>query len=280
MPASRQAQRQPVKKIFVGGYTKSGTTFIGRAFGLFNGVYAKGELDYFRLFHDGMGKLVQGYNNNIRVVNKEVYDGYGSLEPVDTASYRLLHDKMFKHLFFAGKPVPADCTTIVEKSPHNIYWYPKIRQLFPGAINLAVYRPPEQVFRSLMRHMMDHRDKNFVDPNFKKRQSMLRGFTERWAQLIEVLESNRPDLRVIQYATAAKDNEALIEFLGDKILGGSPGLEAPVESLSKESYLKSLPEEARAKSLVQTGPHKIRLTDQEIRYLMKNCPAPKITFDF
>ncbi|MBO6505213.1 MAG: sulfotransferase [Kordiimonadaceae bacterium] len=278
MPTIRA--QKPVRKIFVGGYTKSGTTFIGRAFGLFNGVYARGELDYFRLFYDGMGKLVQGYNNNIAVVNKEVYDGFGSLEPVTIPSYRALHDKMFKHLFFAGKPVPKDCTTIVEKSPHNVYWYPKIRNLFPEALNLAVYRPPEHVFRSLMRHMTDHRHKNFADPNFEQRKQTLQGFAELWPKYIGVLEKNRPDLRVIQYNTAAKDNEALVHFLGEKILGGSPGLKAPIESLSKESYLKSLPEEARAKSLVQTGPHKIKLTDQEIRFLKKNCPAPKISFDF
>lgn len=280
MPTIMPGRRNQVRKIFVGGYTKSGTTFIGRAFGLFEGVYAKGELDYFRLFHDGVGKLVQGYNRNIDTVNREVYDGFGSLKPVDNASYRLLHDKMFKHLFFAGKPVPADCTTIVEKSPHNVFWYPQIRKLFPGAINLAVYRPPEQVFRSLMRHMMDHRNKNYIDPNFKQRQSMLQGFTGRWSKLIDIMENNHPDLCVIQYTTAAKDNEALIDFLGTRILGGNPGLKAPIESLSKESYLKSLPEEAREKSLVQTGPHKIRLTDQEIRFLKKNCPAPKISFDF
>ena len=53
------------KKIFIGGYTKSGTTFIGRAFGLLNGVYAKGELDYFRIFYRGMEKMVVEYNENI-----------------------------------------------------------------------------------------------------------------------------------------------------------------------------------------------------------------------
>lgn len=280
MPSAQQKPSGPVRKVFVGGYTKSGTTFVGRAFGLFNGVYAKGELDYFRLFHDGFGKLVQGYNRNIDVVNREVYDGFGSLQPVDNTSYRVLHDKIFKHLFFAGKPIPQDCVTIVEKSPHNVFWYPKIRKLFPGAVNLAVYRPADQVFRSLMRHMMDHRDPGFVDPKYVKRQNMLKGFIARWPDLISMMEENRPDLRVIRYETAAADNEALVEFLGEKILGGSPGLKAPIESLSKENYLKSLPEEARAKSLVQTGPHKIKLSDQEIGLLNKNCPAPNITFDF
>lgn len=278
--ASEKPAPRRIRKVFVGGYTKSGTTFIGRAFGLFKGVYAKGELDYFRLFNDGVGKLIQEYNRNIQIVNKEVYDGYGSLEPVSADSYRQLHDKMFKHLFFAGKNIPKDCEVIVEKSPHNVYWYPRIRVLFPNATNLAVYRPPQPVFRSLMRHMMDHRDKRFADPEFEKRKSMLQGFTQRWGQLITVLESNHPQLRVMQYESAAKDNEALIDFLGSKILGTSPELKAPIESLSKESYLKSLPKEAREKSLVQTGPHKITLSAQEIGILEKNCQPPKISFDF
>ncbi len=253
MLESQQVQDRPIRKIFVGGYTKSGTTFIGRAFGLFEGVYARGELDYFRLFFDGLRELAVNYNTNVHYVNKEVYDGFGSLKQMDNDSFRKLHDKIFKHLFFNGEAVPGDCMTIVEKSPRNIFWVPGIVKTFPGSQILAVYRPPQPVFRSLVRHMMDHRDEKYADPNFPDRKEMLPKFVKRWQALMEILEKNRPHIQVMQYESAAKDNAALVEFLGAKVLGGSPTLKAPIESLSKESYLQSLPEEARAKAWFRSG---------------------------
>ena len=268
------------RKIFIGGYTKSGTTFVGRAFGLFNGVYAKGEQDYFRLFFKGMRGLIVAYNKNIAVVNKEVYDGRGTLEPVTNTSFQSLHDKIFNHIFFAGKPVPEDCTTIVEKSPHNIFWLPQITQIFPDAINICVYREPKAVFRSLMRHMADHRDPGFSDPEFAKRTNMLKGFCKRWDEYAGIIEKNRGILKVIQYQSAADDNQAFVDYLMKEILLHSPGLRAPVETLSKEHYLKSLPADAQAKSLVQTGPHKIVMTEDEIATIDRLCRAPDIAFDF
>ncbi len=272
--------RTTQQKIFIGGYTKSGTTFVGRAFGLFNGVYAKGEQDYFRIFTKGMREMVVDYNENITHVNREVYDGQGTLGPLTPDSFRDLHDKIFKHIFFSGEPVPDDCTTIVEKSPRNIYWVSDIEVIFPDAINICVYREPKAVFRSLLRHMADHRDENYKKPKFKHRRNMLTKFFEHWERYVSVVEKKKQILKVIRYDTAAADHQALLDFIEKDILGHSPGLKSPVETLSKEHYLNSLPEEARAKSLVQVGPPKITLAKEEIAQIERLCRAPNIEFDF
>jgi len=274
------SDRTAQQKIFIGGYTKSGTTFVGRAFGLFNGVYAKGEQDYFRIFTKGMRDMVVKYNENITYVNKEVYDGQGTLGPLSADSFRDLHDKIFKHIFFSGQPVPDDCTAIVEKSPRNIYFIEDIEAIFPEAINICVYREPVAVFRSLMRHMADHRDPEYARPDCSERIFMLTEFFKYWKLYIETIEKKRQTLKVIRYNKAADDNQALVDFIEKEILLQSPGLKAPVETLSKEHYLKSLPKEARAKSLVQTGPYKITLAKNEIKNIKKRCRAPKIAFDF
>ena len=276
IPTPRTAQQ----KIFIGGYTKSGTTFVGRAFGLFNGVYAKGELDYFRLFAKNMREMVVAYNENITHVNKEVYDGQGTLEPLTPDSFRELHDKTFKHVFFAGQPVPSDCETIVEKSPRNIFCVEDIEVIFPEAINVCTYREPIAVFRSLMRQMADHRDPDYQNPGFSPRIKMLKEFCVYWEHHVRIIEKRRQILKVIQYDRAADDHQGLIDFIEKEVLRRSPGLKASVETLSKEHYLKSLPEEARAKSLVQTGPYKIQLAKGEIKKIKKLCRTPKISFDF
>ncbi len=272
--------RTAQQKIFIGGYTKSGTTFVGRAFGLFNGVYARGEQDYFRIFAKNMREMVVSYNDNITHVNKEVYDGRGSLKPLAPDDFRDLHDKIFKHIFFANKPVPSDCTTIVEKSPRNIYFVEDIKAIFPEAVNICVYREPKAVFRSMMRHMADHRDPEYMDPNCTLRKNMLTEFFKFWAHYIGVVEKKRQILNVIRYNNAAADHQALLDYIEKDILKHSPGLRAPIETLSKEHYLNSLPDEARAKSLVQTGPYKIKLSTKETTMIERKCRAPNIKFDF
>lgn len=268
------------KKLFIGGYTKSGTTFIGRAVGLVNGVYAKGEQDYFRLFFSGLGKLAAEYNRNIKIVNREVYDGYGSLEPISNNSMRVLHDKIFTHIFFSGRDIPADCKVIAEKSPHNIFWVSRIKVTFPDAINMCVYRDPKPVFRSLMRHMADHRDPEFASPAFKKRASMLAGFCKRWPEYVKTIENHRKHLVMVRYQSAADDNAAFLDFAQQLLFQEKVGLKAPVETLSKEHYLQSLPEEARAKSLVQLESGKIKLTAEEEKMIDSRCGSPNVSFDF
>ncbi len=268
------------KKIFVGGYTKSGTTFVGRALGLFNNTYAKGEMDYFRLFNKGMSDLVVAYNNNLEVVNREVYDGKGNLEPVTIRTMRSLYDKLFLHLFFNGETVPADCEFIVEKSPRNIFHLSQIQQIFPDSVNICVYREPVAVFRSLTRHMADHRNASFHDPASKQRQALLANMPKRWNRYIDIIEKQRKALKVVQYQRAADDNAAFLDYIEQDIIGKPLGLRAPVETLSKDYYLKSLPEEVRAKSLVQTGPPKIVLSENEIQSINETCRLPGIEFDF
>lgn len=268
------------KKIFIGGYTKSGTAFVGRAFGLFNGVYAKGEMDYFRIFFRGMEKMVVEYNDNIVHVNREVYDGRGTLEGVTINGFREIMDQMFLHIYFSGKPAPADCDVIVEKSPHNIFWVKQIFDVYPSASFLCVYRSPQPVFRSLVRHMTDHRDTEFANPSFERRRKMLTAFQKRWTRYVGIMENYRHKMKIIRYDAAAADNAGLLQFIEQEMLGYSPGLRAPVETLSKEHYLQSLPEAERAKSLVQIGPYKVKLSEEEMAFLSSECREPDISFDF
>ncbi|SDE72099.1 sulfotransferase [Kordiimonas lacus] len=268
------------KKIFVGGYTKSGTTFVGRAFDIINGVYAKGEEDYFRLMFHGVTNLVREFNSNIKVVNREVYDGLGSIPPVDRGSLRLLQQKIFFHLFFAGKPVPDDCVAIVEKSPHNIFRLKELTFTFPAAINVCVYRHAVPVFASLMRHMRDHRNEKFDDPDFGLRREMLQNFCKRWPEYVQIIEDNRAKLKMVQYQSVADNTAGFLDFAQTDIIGEKLGLSAPVETLTKEHYLSTLPPEVREKSLVQTSANKIKLTDAEKTMIAEHCKDPAITFDF
>ena len=266
--------------IFVGGFSKSGTTFIARALGLFNQVSVKGELDYFRQFFDQMNLIFNNFNTNINVVNQEVYDGRGTLVPVDDNMMIDMHRDIFKRLFSAGTPVPAESQFWVEKSPHNIYWTNAIHAVFPEARILSVYREPKAVFRSLIRQLSDHRDEAYTDPQSKVRQKSLKSFVHAWDIYVQHLETKQDTFIMVQCQRVVDNVQGFMAFAERQVLQQKLGLARPLETLSKEYYLQTLPQAARAKSLVQIGPNKVKLSRAELEIIESRCRAPNLTFDF
>ncbi len=269
------------KKIFIGGYTKSGTTFVGRVFGLLNGVYAHGEEDYFRLVMPKVNELINEFNYNIGYVNREVYDDQGPIPQVTNQSGKLLHQKIFYHLFFGGQDIPEDCIATVEKSPRNAFYMAQIKFLFPDAQILCVYRDPIPVFASLMRHMADHRSPNYRDPDSEERRESLENFLVRWNAFCDTLEKRRELYIPIRYENVVADKAGFVDFIQKEMLQEDVGLSEPLEHLSKEYYLSTLPPEKRATSLVQIDPaRKIQLSEREQEAIKETCIIPSLDFAF
>jgi len=268
------------KLVFVGGHSKSGTTFIGRALGLFNDVCSKGELDYFRLYFKELNTLTDGYNVNIDYVNREVYDGIGNLGRIDDKAMVRIHRSVFMELFQSGVPVPADSKFWVEKSPQNVHWTNAINFIFPEAVIVAVYRDPVAVFRSRLRHMADHRDGELKNVASPERQEFRRTFIEGWYTWIGQLEKYKDRLMPVNYQHVVDDTKGFLDFAAERIFKEDLGLKAPVETLSKEYYLSQLPEERRAKSLVQTNMKRLTLSEKEISIIKEKCRSPEVPFAF
>ena len=273
---------QPILPVFIGGYTKSGTTLVGRAFGLLDGVYTRGEADYFRIFHDRFNAMVREFNINIQFVNKEVYDGSGTIRPLTENRMAALHRSLFTRIFFNDQPVPQDCRVLVEKSPRNIFHLDAIRFIFPTARVVCVYRDPMPTFRSLCRHMADHRSPAFNDPGSGPRRELIHKFsTRRWPNYVKIVEAERDNITIVRYDTLSRDLDGFMQFIQDRVIGRQLPLKAPVASLSKEAYLQSLPPERRKTSLVQTdSAQRITLSDEEKAILESKCLRPYVDFDF
>ena len=272
--------KKPPKMVFIGGHTKSGTTFVGRALDLCNHVCVKGEMDYFRHFFEKMNGLANKYNASNEHVNREVYDGRGTLVSVDDVMMAEIHRSIFTKLYCAGTPVPDDSRFWVEKSPYNIFYTDAINILFPEATIVCVYREPKAVFRSLVRHLADHRGGAHNDLESKIRKDTMGSFIKRWGIYVRHLEKFRDRVTLVQYQRAADDKKGFLDFANKAIFKEDLGLRAPIDTLSKEYYLNSLPEEARAKSLVQAGPHKITLSDEELDLIERKCRPVNTAFDF
>ncbi len=271
----------PPPFVFVGGYTKAGTTFLGRVLGNFEGVYARGEMDFFRIFAGNYRKLAAEYSKNIETVNKEVYDGRGDLKPVTVERARKTLHTLFEDLFFNGSERPEDCKVAVEKSPRNMFHLEQINFAFPDAPIVHIYRAPQDCYQSLMRHMSDHRDKAYLDPDSPVRRGFLRDFVNRWNEYKGHVQSKHmARVKTVTYEALCGDLEGFVDFARQHIFRADLALRAPLETLSKEAYLESLPKGAREKSLVQLGDRKVTLADEEIAAIRTYCHAPKLKIHF
>jgi Sulfotransferase family len=266
--------------ILIGGYTKSGTTFLGRVLSVFEGVYSKGEMDYLRIIAGPMKQVFAEYSRNIQIVNREVYDGYGSLAPLTEDQQTLLQRQLFTYIFFNGKPVPSDCRVMVEKSPNNVFNIMKAKHVFKTFTYMNIYRPGEPVFKSLMRHMADHRDPAYLNPDSKVRRSMLHGFEKRWQEYIRIINLIGSQGIQLSYDNIVADLQGFVDYLEHSVFQGKLARTAGPEGLTKETYLASLPPEKMEKSLVQAGPSKIELSDYERNLIAEKCGSPSVTFDF
>lgn len=270
-----------LRTLFIGGYTKSGTTYLGRAFDTIEHVYTRGEMDYFRLLFQPIGRAFRDYNRNLDYVNREVYDGQGELEAVPAQYLCSLHRSLFTSLFFNGESVPEDARVLVEKSPRNVFHMAQIKIVFPRAEFVTIFREPLAVASSLIRHMTDHRGEEYGDPEHPARIELLDSFVEdRWPLYVSILNKRRAEMTLISYESAARDPGQLVDFIQSEILKAPDWQRrSPPETLTKEAYLKGLPEAARAKSLVQTVKSN-RLSDSEISRIQAHCQVPDLDFDF
>ena len=266
--------------IFIGGYTKSGTTFLGRTLEAFGGVYSRGEMDFLRLFAGSIPKIYAEYNQNLQYVNEEVYDGQGSLKPVTVGQQRRMLSRMFFDLFFNGEPVPNDCKLVIEKSPRNLFNILTAKNIFEVIRYVNIYRPAQPVFRSMMRHMADHRTEDYLDPNSDLRKKSLESFIGRWDRQIKIMEYLNGRVVQVQYDTVTADMQGFLDFANKRIFPEPLEQVMGVEKLTKEAYLQSLPPDRRETSLVQTKTNRIQLSDEEKTRLSKECAEPNVTFDF
>jgi len=131
-----------------------------------------------------------------------------------------------------------------------------------------------------MRHMADHRSSVYRDSESGLRRSMFKNFVKSWNKMIDIIRANREQMYLIRYDTLAADTGGFLDFAQSEILKEKLPLLRPLNSLTKRSYLESLPEKARAKSLVQVGDSAIQLSDNELEFLERKCKTIVEGFDF
>jgi len=138
------AQRQ---LFFIGGPPRSGTTWLQQIMNAHPDVSCMGEGLFQRHLADPLDKMIQSWGQALTSKNTRLFGHSGGypLPPSDEADF-LLRIAILRAL---GRQTGASTAQAVgEKTPENVFLFPRLQRLFPRAKFIAIFRDPRDVLSS------------------------------------------------------------------------------------------------------------------------------------
>lgn len=132
---------------FVGGAPRSGTTWVQQLLDSHPDISCQGEGLFDRHFAQPLDGLLGGRRDALMEKNGKLFEHTGGY-PLPTAddAGALLGTAIL--MGFRRQIEGKACRAIGEKTPENVFFYPRLRQIFPSAKLIAVARDPRDVLTS------------------------------------------------------------------------------------------------------------------------------------
>jgi len=132
---------------FIGGAPRSGTTWVQQILDLHPEISCRGEALFHKHLAEPMETMITLRNEALSAKNSTLFrhtGGYPLPEPDDVEF--LLGTAILTSLSrqSAGKA----CRAIGEKTPENVFFFPRLKRLFPRAKCIAIARDPRDVLTS------------------------------------------------------------------------------------------------------------------------------------
>jgi LPS sulfotransferase NodH len=132
---------------FIGGPPRSGTTWLQQIMNAHPDVSCMGEGLFQRHLADPLDKMIQSWGQALTSKNTRLFGHSGGypLPPSDEADF-LLRIAILRAL---GRQTGASTAQALgEKTPENVFLFPRLQRLFPRAKFIAIFRDPRDVLSS------------------------------------------------------------------------------------------------------------------------------------
>jgi hypothetical protein len=141
---ARLAERQ---LFFIGGAPRSGTTWLQQMLDCHPDISCRGEGHFWQLLAAPLESMMTQRRQALEAKNRELFrhtGGYPLPAPEDTEF--LIGTAIL--LALRKQSVGKRCLAIGEKTPENVFHFPRLQRLFPGAKFIAIARDPRDVLTS------------------------------------------------------------------------------------------------------------------------------------
>lgn len=148
--AERQAELAHVAQtqlFFVGGAPRSGTTWLQQMLDCHPDVICRGEGLFWKQLAVPLQALMDQRRQALEAKNTALFrhtGGYPLPEPDDTEFLIGTAVLLALHRQTEGKP----CLAVGEKTPENVFFFPRLKRLFPASRLIAIARDPRDVLTS------------------------------------------------------------------------------------------------------------------------------------
>jgi hypothetical protein len=141
---ARLAERQ---LFFIGGAPRSGTTWLQYLLDTHPEVSCRGEGLFQKHLAEPLESMMAGQRQAVAAKNSAVFrhtGGYPLPEPEDAELLLGTAVLLALERQCAGKP----CRAVGEKTPENVFFFARLKRLFPGARFIGIARDPRDVLTS------------------------------------------------------------------------------------------------------------------------------------
>ena len=134
--------RRPL--FFIGGPPRSGTTWVQRLAAAHPAVGCRGEGLFQQRLADPIDKLYADYRDALAEKRRRLFSADGGYPPVDDDEADLLLGTAVLLALRRQNP-DARIAVLGEKTPENVFLFPRLKRLFPRARFVGVARDPRDV---------------------------------------------------------------------------------------------------------------------------------------
>jgi hypothetical protein len=131
---------------FVGGAPRSGTTWLQLILDAHPDISCKGEGLFLKHLAEPMGTVMAERARVLQGKNRELFSHTGGYKPATAEDIEFLVGSAI--LLSLARQAETPGHAVGEKTPENVFFFPRLKQLFPDAKFIAIAREPRDVLAS------------------------------------------------------------------------------------------------------------------------------------
>jgi len=234
---------------FVGGAPRSGTTWLQQILNAHPDVCCLGEGLFPRQLAAPLDQMMAARRKALEEKNNRIFRHTGGYPlPSDDDADVLLGTAIL--LALRRQSASCTCRALGEKTPENVFLFPRLRRLFPTARFVGIARDPRDVLTSAWHFFRSPTTGKEVEEEKKAFiQVALPAMVESTRIMIGMLKNHRDHCRIVTYETLIRDPVPAVADLF-RFLGVEAAEYVVAECLAKSSFLKQA---GRAAGIEQNG---------------------------